>query len=103
MREVLCSTRENVNFVHEIYRQAFLLNFTHSHAVHRVIALYKELIQMNIPELPVYLLEPPEGMPTQEELAEGARPPYRFRNDSYIGAVTKENILVRAGLQVNKN
>lgn len=96
---MLCSTRENINFVHEIYRQAFLLNFTHSHAVHRVIALYKDLIQMNIPELPTYLLEPLEGCALQEELAEGVRPG-RLRNDSYIGAVHKENVLVRAGFQV---
>lgn len=59
VREVLCSSRDNVNFVHEVYRQAFLLNFTHSGAIHRVIALYKDLIQMT--EFPQYLLEPPEG------------------------------------------
>lgn len=100
VREVLCSSRDNINFVHEMYRQAFLLNFTHSSAVHRVIALYKDLIQMNIPELPSYLLEPPDGsVNLQEEFAEGVRPG-RLRNDSYIGAVHKENVLVRAGLQV---
>lgn len=97
VREVLCSSRENVNFVHEMYRQAFLLNFTHSSAVHRVIALYKDLIQINIPEIPTYLLEPPDGSIPQEEFADGVRG--RLRNDSYIGAIHKENIMVRAGMQ----
>jgi hypothetical protein len=46
--EVLYSSRENVNFVHEVYRQAFLLNFTHSPAIRKAIAVYKDWIQMNV-------------------------------------------------------
>lgn len=48
VRDILYSTKENVNFVHEVYRQAFLLNFTHSPAIRKAIAVYKDWIQMNV-------------------------------------------------------
>lgn len=48
VRDVLYSSRENVNFIHEIYRQAFLLNFTMSAAIRRAISVYKDWIQMNV-------------------------------------------------------
>lgn len=102
VRDVLCSSRDNVNFVHEMYRQAFLLNFNHAMAIRKTIAVYKDLIQMNLPEMPIYMLEPLDDTPrgTEEVLAEGYRPG-RLRNDSYLGAIHKENLLVRAGSQVN--
>ena len=58
VREVLYGAKENVNFVHEVYRQAFLLSFSHSPAIKKVISVYKDWIQMNVPELPPFLLEP---------------------------------------------
>ena len=48
VREVLYGSRDNVNFVHEVYRQAFLLNFTHSPAIRKAITVYKDWIQMNV-------------------------------------------------------
>nr|CAD7424624.1 unnamed protein product [Timema monikensis] len=114
VREVLYSSRDNVNFVHEIYRQAFLLNFTHSPAIRKAITVYKDWIQMNIPELPPFMLEPLEshkdenyrsGPPSYEyssmEAGEGPESyrMTRLRNDSYLGAIHRENLLVRAGLQ----
>lgn len=48
VREVLYGSRDNVNFVHEIYRQAFLLDFTHAGAIRKAIAVYKDWIQMNV-------------------------------------------------------
>ena len=59
VRDILYSSRENVNFVHEVYRQAFLLSFSHSPAIKKVITVYKDWIQMNVLELPPFLLEPP--------------------------------------------
>ena len=101
VRDVFYSSRDNVNFIHEIYRQAFLLNFGHAMAIRKVIVVYKDMIQMNLLELPPYMLEPPEDAPRlQEEVAEGFRPG-RLRNDSYLGAIHKENLLIRAGLQVH--
>ncbi|XP_069689068.1 probable Rho GTPase-activating protein CG5521 isoform X3 [Periplaneta americana] len=114
VREVLYSSRDNVNFVHEVYRQAFLLNFTHSPAIRKAITVYKDWIQMNVPELPSFMLEPLEshkdehyrsGPPSYEySSVEGCEGPdsyrvTRLRNDSYLGAIHRENLLVRAGLQ----
>lgn len=48
VREVLYSNRDNVNFVHELYRQAFLLDFNHAGAIRKAIAVYKDWIQMNV-------------------------------------------------------
>ncbi|XP_065226643.1 ral GTPase-activating protein subunit alpha-1 isoform X2 [Planococcus citri] len=103
VRDVLFGSRENVNFVHEIFRQAFLLPFSCSPAIRRTIAVHKDWIQMNVIELPVFMLEPVER-PEHNSLelcvpVENEDKPLRLRNDSYVGAITKENYFVRAGLQ----
>ncbi|RZC33539.1 hypothetical protein BDFB_003365, partial [Asbolus verrucosus] len=100
VREVLCSSRDNVNFIHELYRQAFLINFSHVIVIRKIIAVYKDLIQLNVPEIPCYMLEPLEDASrfVEDAFPEGARPA-RLRNDSYLGAIHKENLLVRAGMQ----
>ncbi|KAL1487986.1 hypothetical protein ABEB36_015366 [Hypothenemus hampei] len=98
VRDVLCSTRNNVNFVHEIFRQAFLLNFSHVMAVRKIIQHYKDVIQGNVVELPPYALEPPEEISKhQADIGDGRVG--RLRNDSYLGAIHKENLLIRAGMQ----
>ncbi|CAH0550342.1 unnamed protein product [Brassicogethes aeneus] len=97
VRDVLCSTRDNVNFVHEMYRQAFLLNFSYVVAIRKIIGVYKDLIQGNVIEMPAYALEPPEDAPRVSEDDNGRQG--RLRNDSYLGAIHKENLLVRAGMQ----
>lgn len=97
VREVLYSTRDNVNFLHEIYRQAIFLNFNHAIAIKKIIAVYKDIMQGNVLELPPYALELPDDLP-REETADNK--PIRLRNDSYFGAIHKENLLVRAGMQV---
>jgi hypothetical protein len=58
VRGILYGSRDNVNFVHEVYRQSFLLSFSHSPAIKKVISVYKDWIQLNVPELPPFLLEP---------------------------------------------
>lgn len=70
-------------------------------AIRKTIAMYKDLIQFNVPELPPYMLEPPEDAPrnVEENHPDGFRPG-RLRTDSYLGAIHKENLLVRAGMQV---
>ncbi|KAL0869252.1 hypothetical protein ABMA27_007522 [Loxostege sticticalis] len=95
VRDVLCcSSREHVDFTIEVLRQAFLLPFAHAAAVRRVIALYKDWIQMNVAEIPPFLMES-----TYEQAGEPLAPPRRLRNDSYLGAVGRDNVMVRAGLQ----
>lgn len=64
--------------------------------------MYKDLIQGNIPEPPPYMLEPPDDVPRSgdESIPEGYFRSGRLRTDSYLGAIHKENLLVRAGTQV---
>ncbi|KAI5741308.1 hypothetical protein M8J76_012347 [Diaphorina citri] len=102
VRQVLYGSRDNINFIHEIFRQAFLFPFTCSPAIRRVIAVYKDWIQCsaNVPTLPVFMLEPLESVESPSSPDEHlltARS--RLRNHSYIGAIQSENVLVRAGLQ----
>ncbi|XP_060517842.1 probable Rho GTPase-activating protein CG5521 isoform X2 [Cylas formicarius] len=100
VRDVLYCNQDNVNFVHELYRQAFLLNFSHVIAIRKIIAIYKDLIQGNVAELPVYALEPPDELTAnQQDVGSIANRGGRLRNDSYLGAIHKENLLVRAGVQ----
>jgi len=37
-----------VNLIHEIFRQAFLLNFSWAMAIRRTIAVYKDWIQLSV-------------------------------------------------------
>ena len=48
MRDVLFASRQNVNFVHEVFRQAFLLSCHYSAAIKRVVLVYRDWIQMNV-------------------------------------------------------
>ncbi|XP_066587129.1 probable Rho GTPase-activating protein CG5521 isoform X2 [Prorops nasuta] len=110
VREVLYGSRDNVNLVHELYRQAFLLDFTHSGAIRKAIAVYKDWIQMN--EIPPFMLEPVDGYKEKDseenqkkdtlEFDKSPSESYRqtrLRNDSYLGAIQRENLFIRAGLQ----
>ncbi|XP_076166659.1 putative Rho GTPase-activating protein CG5521 isoform X6 [Ptiloglossa arizonensis] len=110
VREVLYSNRDNVNFVHELYRQAFLLDFNHAGAIRKAIAVYKDWIQMN--ELPPFMLESLDSHKERDlddtfkkDASDIDRSPSesyrqtRLRNDSYLGAIHRENLFIRAGLQ----
>ncbi|XP_050067875.1 probable Rho GTPase-activating protein CG5521 [Anopheles maculipalpis] len=119
VRDVLYSSRETVNFVHEIYRQAFLMAFTSKsqiEAMRIAISVYRDWMS-SIPP-PPFLLEPdlealpvggggsPGGtvpsMDTISPTASNSRPgSQRLRTDSYLGAMmmTKEGGSIRAGLQ----
>ncbi|XP_034833891.1 probable Rho GTPase-activating protein CG5521 isoform X1 [Maniola hyperantus] len=99
VRDVLCCwSREHVDFTVEVLRQAFLLPFSHAAAIRRVIALYKDWIQMNVAEIPPFLME----SIYEQQLAQSGEPlapPRRLRNDSYLGAIGRDNVMVRAGMQ----
>ncbi|XP_043582823.1 probable Rho GTPase-activating protein CG5521 isoform X7 [Bombus pyrosoma] len=110
VRDVLYGNRDNVNFVHELYRQAFLLDFNHAGAIRKAIAVYKDWIQMN--ELPPFMLEPLDSHKERDfeenprkDLSDIDKSPSesyrqtRLRNDSYLGAIHRENLFIRAGLQ----
>ncbi|CAH1791020.1 unnamed protein product [Owenia fusiformis] len=61
VKRCLYSTRENVNLIHEIFRQAFLFPFQHTGAMKRVIGVYKEWLQTDTK--PLFLHEAPEASP----------------------------------------
>ncbi|XP_053376419.1 ral GTPase-activating protein subunit alpha-2-like isoform X3 [Mercenaria mercenaria] len=64
VRSVMYSTRENINIVHEIFRQALLFSFKHGGAIRRVIAVYKDWFQNDSDNKPVFMLEPSDfGLP----------------------------------------
>lgn len=93
VRNVFYATRENVNFIHEIYRQAFLLNFNTKQQIEAMriaVSIYKEWISGTPPP---FLLE------TDDMMTESQLKNQRLRTDSYVGAMGKDNIIVRAGLQ----
>lgn len=97
IKDVLYSTRDNVDFVHEVYRQAFLLNYnTKSQigAIRTAISTYKEWMSGTSPP---FLLEPEDGSNTVGH--DMVPRNQRLRTDSYLGAITKENLLIRAGSQ----
>lgn len=94
VRNVFYATRENINFIHEVYRQAFLLNFNTKQQIEAMriaVSIYKEWISGTPPP---FLLEPDE-VPIDGQNNKSTR----GRSDSYAGAVGKETLTVRAGLQ----
>uniref|UniRef100_A0A6Q2XY88 Rap-GAP domain-containing protein n=1 Tax=Esox lucius TaxID=8010 RepID=A0A6Q2XY88_ESOLU len=58
VRRVLCSSRTNVNFITEIFRQAFLLPMCEAAAMRKVVRVYQEWIAQE--DKPVFMREPDE-------------------------------------------
>uniref|UniRef100_A0A8C1WYJ5 Ral GTPase activating protein, alpha subunit 1 (catalytic) n=1 Tax=Cyprinus carpio TaxID=7962 RepID=A0A8C1WYJ5_CYPCA len=58
VRRVLCSSRTNVNFITEIFRQAFLLPMCEAAAMRKVVRVYQEWISLQ--DKPVFMREPEE-------------------------------------------
>ncbi|XP_041353753.1 ral GTPase-activating protein subunit alpha-1-like isoform X2 [Gigantopelta aegis] len=57
VRTVLYSTRENVNIIHECFRQALLFSFENSGAMKKVVGVYKEWFQHD-ERRPIFMMEP---------------------------------------------
>ncbi|KAM4778479.1 ral GTPase-activating protein subunit alpha-1 isoform 10-T11 [Cyanocitta cristata] len=60
VRKVFSSKRSNVNFLTEIFRQAFLLPICEAAAMRRVVKVYQEWIQQE--DKPLFMKEPEEIM-----------------------------------------
>uniref|UniRef100_A0A8D3C4L6 Ral GTPase activating protein catalytic subunit alpha 1 n=1 Tax=Scophthalmus maximus TaxID=52904 RepID=A0A8D3C4L6_SCOMX len=58
VRRVLTSSRTNVNFITEIFRQAFLLPMCEAAAMRKVVRVYQEWLSME--DKPVFMKEPDE-------------------------------------------
>ncbi|XP_030096387.1 ral GTPase-activating protein subunit alpha-1 isoform X7 [Serinus canaria] len=61
VRKVFSSKRKNVNFLTEIFRQAFLLPICEAAAMRKVVKVYQEWIQQE--DKPLFMKEPEEIMP----------------------------------------
>lgn len=48
VRGILFSSRDNINFIHELFRQALCLSFRCASVMKIVIFTYKDWIQMNV-------------------------------------------------------
>lgn len=94
VRDVLYSTRDTINFVNEVYRQAFLLNFTSRACIDAMkisISTYRDWMSCSNP--PPFLLED-----NNESINDGRQQQQqRLRADSYVGAINGQSI--RAGMQ----
>nr|XP_019605996.1 PREDICTED: ral GTPase-activating protein subunit alpha-1 isoform X19 [Rhinolophus sinicus] len=66
VRRVFSSKRSNVNFVTEIFRQAFLLPICEAAAMRRVVKVYQEWIQQE--EKPLFMQEPEEIVTSSSDL-----------------------------------
>ncbi|XP_053449933.1 ral GTPase-activating protein subunit alpha-1 isoform X4 [Nycticebus coucang] len=66
VRRVFSSKRSNVNFVTEIFRQAFLLPICEAAAMRKVVKVYQEWIQQE--EKPLFMQEPEEIVLTSSDL-----------------------------------
>uniref|UniRef100_A0A8C7GAM8 Ral GTPase activating protein catalytic subunit alpha 1 n=1 Tax=Oncorhynchus kisutch TaxID=8019 RepID=A0A8C7GAM8_ONCKI len=58
VRRVLCSSRTNVNFITEIFRQAFLLPMCEAAAMRKVVRVYQEWFAQE--DKPLFMKEPEE-------------------------------------------
>ncbi|XP_036398950.1 ral GTPase-activating protein subunit alpha-1 isoform X3 [Megalops cyprinoides] len=110
VRKVFCSSRTNVNFITEVFRQAFLLPICEAAAMRKVVRVYQEWISQE--DKPVFMREPEEeryfpasdaahldpagehGSEKEEEekgveSSGHARNPSWTRNTSYQGALNK--------------
>uniref|UniRef100_A0A452U3A2 Ral GTPase activating protein catalytic subunit alpha 1 n=1 Tax=Ursus maritimus TaxID=29073 RepID=A0A452U3A2_URSMA len=74
VRRVFSSKRSNVNFVTEIFRQAFLLPICEAAAMRKVVKVYQEWIQQE--EKPLFMQEPEEIVISSSDL------PYVLHNAS---------------------
>lgn len=101
VRDVLFSSRDTINFVNEVYRQAFLLNFTSRSAIDAMksaISTYREW--MSSSTLPPFLLEnEADSAGSSLDSTSSSNRTQRLRADSYIGAISKDNLTIRAGMQ----
>lgn len=78
----LTSTRSNVNLVHQVLNQAFLMPFWQAETMREVVGVYREWIYKNYQQVPIFLCEPtgdpPAGQPMQEDVRAGLSPFHRI-------------------------
>uniref|UniRef100_A0A8B9LAP4 Ral GTPase activating protein, alpha subunit 2 (catalytic) n=1 Tax=Astyanax mexicanus TaxID=7994 RepID=A0A8B9LAP4_ASTMX len=97
---ILLSTRDNVNFVNEVFHQAFLLPSCEASATRKVIKVYRKWI---LQERPTFMTEPEKTEHDEEEVEEGQQPIETDDTHSQVllrGCLTEQqNHDVKAGIQ----
>lgn len=68
VRDILFSTRENIDFIHEVFRQALRLCFRYSVAMKTVINCYSDWIKMAVSRLGSSVLLGVRGPTNSERL-----------------------------------
>ncbi|GFS68356.1 hypothetical protein NPIL_633392 [Nephila pilipes] len=116
VRDTLYCSRENINIINEIFRQAFHMHFRYASTMRKVVAVYREWIHKNSTEKPLFLEEPiqPVSDPKEDKVdgiisskvsdsssvgQDQELPGTRLRKDSYLKAIHSDNNHLRAGLQ----
>uniref|UniRef100_W5KMG8 Ral GTPase activating protein catalytic subunit alpha 2 n=1 Tax=Astyanax mexicanus TaxID=7994 RepID=W5KMG8_ASTMX len=102
---ILLSTRDNVNFVNEVFHQAFLLPSCEASATRKVIKVYRKWI---LQERPTFMTEPEKTEHDEEEVLEShghKRSSSWGRTYSFSSAISRgclteqQNHDVKAGIQ----
>uniref|UniRef100_A0A8C9SXG2 Ral GTPase activating protein catalytic subunit alpha 2 n=1 Tax=Scleropages formosus TaxID=113540 RepID=A0A8C9SXG2_SCLFO len=98
---ILLSTRDNVNFVNEVFHQAFLLPSCEASTIRKVIKVYRKWI---LQEKPIFMVEPEKS--SQEEEADDESEQLSTETDSrHVSAISRgcltaePNCNVKAGIQ----
>ncbi|GIY68478.1 hypothetical protein CDAR_112172 [Caerostris darwini] len=116
VRDTLYCSRENINMVNEVFRQAFHMHFRYASTMRKVVGVYREWIHKNSAEKPLFLEEPmQQASEAKEDKVDGCIPSKmpssilveqdqdlpgtRLRKDSYLKAIHSDNNHLRAGMQ----
>nr|XP_028576464.1 ral GTPase-activating protein subunit alpha-1 isoform X14 [Podarcis muralis] len=91
VRKVFSSKRSNVNFLTEIFRQAFLLPICEAAAMRKVVKVYQEWIQQE--EKPLFMKEPEEVVSSSIDCDENITE----HNSSEKGKEREEEIVGNSG------
>uniref|UniRef100_A0A668ARC0 Ral GTPase activating protein catalytic subunit alpha 2 n=1 Tax=Myripristis murdjan TaxID=586833 RepID=A0A668ARC0_9TELE len=104
VQDILLSTRDNVNFVNEVFHQAFLLPSCEASAARKVIRVYRKWI---LQEKPTFMTEPDKCSQEDETLESHGHKrssswgrTYSFSSAISRGCITEEqNRDIKAGIQ----
>uniref|UniRef100_A0A7N8X2G0 Ral GTPase activating protein catalytic subunit alpha 2 n=1 Tax=Mastacembelus armatus TaxID=205130 RepID=A0A7N8X2G0_9TELE len=92
---ILLSTRDNVNFVNEVFHQAFLLPSCEASAIRKVIKVYRKWI---LQEKPIFMKEP-DKTTQADEVDDGSEQILNPETNSMHTQVKQTNRDVKAGVQ----
>uniref|UniRef100_A0A8D0AXT6 Ral GTPase activating protein catalytic subunit alpha 2 n=1 Tax=Sander lucioperca TaxID=283035 RepID=A0A8D0AXT6_SANLU len=92
---ILLSTRDNVNFVNEVFHQAFLLPSCEASATRKVIKVYRKWILQDKPDF----MTEPETTTQKDEVDDRSEQILSMETDSMHVQVKGQNRDVKAGIQ----